>query len=73
MPLSTDSPDGKTQQDPHGGGEAHSSLPRGDNRLRHYVKEEVSSGSLFELRLGQQPGHRKVHLMLHVDAVRCAD
>ena len=70
----TGSRDGETQKDPHGGGEAHSSLSRRDSRLQHYVqKGRLQACSIFGLQLGQQPGHRKVHLMLLVDAVRCAD
>ena len=72
--VPTGSPDCETQQDPHGNDEAHSPLPRGDNRLQHYVQEgKLQACSIFGLQLGQQPGQRKVHLMLHVDAVRSAD
>ena len=71
---STGSPDAETQQDPHGGGEAHSSLPRGDNRLQHYVQGgKLQACSHFGLQMGQQPGQRKVNLMLPFDAVRFAD
>ena len=71
---SAGSPDGDTQQDLQGGGEAHYSLPCGDNLLQHYVQgRSLQACSLCGLQRGQQPGQRKVYLMLLVDAVRCAD
>ena len=73
-PWSTGLPDGEAQQDPYSEREAHPSLPRWDNRLQHYVQEErLQAVRLIGLHLGQQPGQRKVHLMLLGDAVRYAD
>ena len=37
-----------------------------------YKRGGFKLGSLFGLQLGQQPGQRKVHLILLVDDVRCA-
>ena len=60
--------------DPHGGGEEHSLLSRGDNRLQYFLQEEkLQACNLFGLQLGQQPVQRNDHLMPFVDAVQCAD
>ena len=63
----------KTQQDPHGGGEPYSSLPCGDNRLKHHVQEgRLQASSLFPLQLGQHPDNGKstsCHLSMLCDAL----